>query len=102
LRKDRHAQQRDNRQKCDSYAHKLPMHDFPLLEMKPFPNMKSTLNVEFSETGSLPQTIRFNRKGLGCITVPIQETESIFLIKRSRRTSSEREGSGQFSYWQGG
>jgi hypothetical protein len=44
--------------------------------------MKSTLNVEFSETGSLPQTIRFNPNGGGCIRVPIQELLRKFLMKR--------------------
>jgi hypothetical protein len=44
--------------------------------------MKSTLNVEFSETGPQPQTIRFNPKGGGCIRVPIQQLLRKSPVKR--------------------
>jgi hypothetical protein len=47
--------------------------------------MKSTLNVEFSETSPLPQIIRFNQGGLGCIRVPIQQSLRKTLLKLSWR-----------------
>jgi hypothetical protein len=53
--------------------------------------MQSTLNVEFSETDPLSPIIWFNRKGLGCIRVPIQESLRGSLTKRFGRASARTQ-----------